>query len=56
MRAVMVTSRDTGGRVIPKDWLMDRKSRGAVGCMSSTAIGTYHYIKQLDDGRLCAVA
>ncbi len=69
LRVLMVTSRDTGRWVMPKGWLMDGKKpwraaeiealeeAGAVGFISNTAIGTYHYAKLLDDGRslLCRV-
>ncbi|SNS46563.1 NUDIX hydrolase [Antarctobacter heliothermus] len=63
LRVLMVTSRDTGRWVMPKGWLMDGKKpwraaeieameeAGAVGYISNTAIGTYHYVKLLDDGR-----
>ncbi|WP_323770664.1 NUDIX hydrolase [Antarctobacter sp.] len=63
LRVLMVTSRDTGRWVMPKGWLMDGKKpwraaeieameeAGAVGYISNTAIGTYHYVKQLDDGK-----
>ena len=59
---LMVTSRDTGRWVMPKGWLMNGKKpwhaaeiealeeAGAVGSISDTEIGVYHYWKRLDDG------
>jgi len=59
---LMVTSRDTGRWVMPKGWLMDGKKpwraaeiealeeAGATGFMSHKPIGTYCYMKGLDDG------
>lgn len=59
---LMVTSRDTGRWVMPKGWLMNGKKpwraaeiealeeAGAVGSISDTEIGVYHYAKRLDDG------
>ncbi|MCG6884861.1 MAG: NUDIX hydrolase [Silicimonas sp.] len=59
-RVLMVTSRDTGRWVMPKGWLMDGKKpwqaakiealeeAGAVGFISDTPIGIYHYDKRLD--------
>ncbi|MEN8656650.1 NUDIX domain-containing protein [Marivita sp.] len=69
LRVLMVTSRDRGRWVMPKGWQMDGKKpwraaeiealeeAGAVGFISETAIGHYHYDKRLDDGKkvLCRV-
>lgn len=63
LRVLMVTSRDTGRWVMPKGWLMDGKKpwhaaeiealeeAGAVGYISDTAIGVYHYDKRLEGRR-----
>ncbi len=60
---LMVTSRDRGRWVMPKGWEMDGKKpwraaeiealeeAGAVGYVSKTAIGHYHYAKRLDNGK-----
>lgn len=62
LRILMVTSRDRGRWVMPKGWQMDGKKpwraaaiealeeAGAVGFISNTSIGHYHYDKRLDDG------
>jgi 8-oxo-dGTP pyrophosphatase MutT (NUDIX family) len=62
LRVLMVTSRDTGRWVMPKGWLMDDhkpwnaakiealEEAGAVGVISDTPIGIYHYDKRLGDG------
>ena len=62
LRVLMVTSRDRGRWVMPKGWQMDGKKpwraaeiealeeAGAVGFISDTPIGHYHYDKRLDDG------
>lgn len=69
LRVLMVTSRDTGRWVMPKGWLMDGKKpwhaakiealeeAGAVGFISDTPIGRYHYSKRMGSGRKvrCAV-
>ena len=59
LRVLMVTSRDRGRWVMPKGWLMDGKKpwraaeiealeeAGAVGFISKTSIGTYHYSKRV---------
>lgn len=63
LRILMVTSRDRGRWVMPKGWQMDGKKpwraaeiealeeAGAVGYISDTAIGHYHYDKRMDDGK-----
>ena len=63
LRVLMVTSRDRGRWVMPKGWQMDGKKpwraaeiealeeAGAVGFISDTAIGHYHYDKRLNDGK-----
>lgn len=62
LRVLMVTSRDRGRWVMPKGWQMNGKKpwraaeiealeeAGAVGFISDTPIGHYHYDKWLDDG------
>ncbi|WP_425099955.1 NUDIX hydrolase [Tropicibacter sp. S64] len=62
LRILMVTSRETKRWVMPKGWEMDGKKpwraaeiealeeAGAVGRISREAIGTYTYLKRLDDG------
>lgn len=62
LRVLMVTSRDRGRWVMPKGWQMDGKKpwhaaeiealeeAGAIGFISETPIGQYHYDKWLDDG------
>lgn len=69
LRVLMVTSRDTGRWVMPKGWTMDGKKpwraaeiealeeAGALGFISDTSIGHYHYWKRLGGGRrvLCRV-
>jgi 8-oxo-dGTP pyrophosphatase MutT (NUDIX family) len=62
LRVLMVTSRDRGRWVMPKGWQMDGakpwqaaeiealEEAGAVGFISNTPIGHYHYDKQMDDG------
>lgn len=59
LRVLMVTSRDTGRWVMPKGWLMDGKKpwqaakiealeeAGAIGFISDSPIGHYHYDKRL---------
>lgn len=63
LRVLMVTSRDRGRWVMPKGWLMDGKKpwraaeiealeeAGAIGYVSDTPIGEYHYPKWLGRGR-----
>lgn len=63
LRVLMVTSRDTGRWVMPKGWLMDGKKpwtaakiealeeAGAVGDISDTPVGRYHYLKGIGGGR-----
>lgn len=63
LRILMVTSRDSGRWVMPKGWRMDGKKpwraaeiealeeAGAVGHISKTPVGQYHYQKRLDNGR-----
>lgn len=63
LRILMVTSRDRGRWVMPKGWQMDGKKpwraaeiealeeAGAVGYISDTAIGHYHYDKRMEDGK-----
>ncbi len=69
LRVLMVTSRDSGRWVMPKGWQMDGKKpwhaakiealeeAGAIGFISDTEIGHYHYDKRMEDGRkiLCRV-
>ena len=62
LRVLMVTSRDTGRWVMPKGWEIDGKKpwhaaeiealeeAGAKGFISHQPIGTYAYLKRLDDG------
>jgi len=62
LRILMVTSRDRGRWVMPKGWQMDGKKpwraaeiealeeAGAIGFISDTPIGHYHYDKRMDDG------
>ncbi|WP_439123317.1 NUDIX hydrolase [Marivita sp.] len=62
LRILMVTSRDRGRWVMPKGWQMDGKKpwraaeiealeeAGAIGFISDTPIGHYHYNKRMDDG------
>lgn len=59
---LMITSRDTGRWVMPKGWTMDGlelweaaqvealEEAGAVGPISTTEIGQYHYGKRCDNG------
>lgn len=61
LRVLMVTSRDTGRWVMPKGWPMKEKSlpgaaaqealeeAGVIGKISKEPIGTYFYLKRLDD-------
>ncbi|MCI5112213.1 MAG: NUDIX domain-containing protein [Marivita sp.] len=63
LRVLMVTSRDRGRWVMPKGWEMDGKKpwhaaeiealeeAGAVGFISDTPIGHYHYDKRLENGK-----
>ncbi len=63
LRVLMVTSRDHGRWVMPKGWQMDGKKpwraaeiealeeAGAIGFISDTPIGHYHYDKRFDDGK-----
>ncbi|THH39193.1 NUDIX hydrolase [Aliishimia ponticola] len=63
LSVLMVTSRETGRWVMPKGWEMDGKKpwaaaeiealeeAGAVGHISTTEIGTYRYVKKLDNGK-----
>lgn len=63
LRVLMVTSRDRGRWVMPKGWLMDGKKpwraaeiealeeAGAIGYVSDTPIGEYHYPKWFARGR-----
>lgn len=62
LRVLMVTSRDRGRWVMPKGWLMDGtkpwhaaeiealEEAGAIGFISDTPIGHYHYDKRMEDG------
>ncbi len=63
LRVLLVTSRDRGRWVMPKGWQMDGtkpwqaaeiealEEAGAIGFISDTPIGQYHYDKRMDDGR-----
>jgi 8-oxo-dGTP pyrophosphatase MutT (NUDIX family) len=59
---MLITSRDTGRWVIPKGWPAEREAAwdsaareareeaGLVGQIQKRPIGSYHYMKQFDDG------
>lgn len=61
-RILMITSRDTGRWVLPKGWPMKGKNlpqaaeqealeeAGVIGRISKQPIGTYHYLKRIEDG------
>lgn len=61
LRVLMITSRDTGRWVMPKGWPMEDKSlrgaaaqealeeAGVIGKVSKEPLGTYTYLKRMDD-------
>ena len=62
LEVMLITSRDTGRWVIPKGWPAEREAAwdsaareareeaGLVGQIQKRPIGSYHYMKQFDDG------
>nr|WP_314260400.1 NUDIX hydrolase [uncultured Devosia sp.] len=62
LRILLVTSRTNGKWMLPKGWLMEglaaheaaeieaREEAGVAGTVSSSPIGSFHFLKLFDDG------